>query len=137
MSAAALMAVACDEDDFSEDYDINFPVARIDSVSNITPEAGTTITIFGEDLLTTNEFYIGSRKMEFTDPKVFDEAKAVVIIPRVVEAGEIVTTNIYGSKFSSMLAPHSSLPRLASGPMSWLLAIASPSRARIWICSRT
>ena len=101
LSAAALMAVACDEDDFSEDYDINFPVARIDSVSNITPEAGTTITIFGEDLLTTNEFYIGSRKMEFTDPKVFDEAKAVVIIPRVVEAGEIVTTNIYGRKFSS------------------------------------
>ena len=105
-TASLLWSSCCDEDDFSKDYDINFPVATIETASAETPFIETVVTLTGSNFSTATSISIDS--YNFAIGKVSDDETTVEItVPRVVTAGLLKVTNKYGRVFQSdvYLAP--------------------------------
>ncbi|MGL4520569.1 MAG: hypothetical protein ACRCUJ_13115 [Phocaeicola sp.] len=98
--ALATCVASCSEKEFSEDYDINFPVATITETSNETPFVGEEITLKGVHLNTATSIAIGA----YTFPILsVNEAgdEAMVTVPRTVDAGALSVTNKYDRRYES------------------------------------
>jgi hypothetical protein len=66
-----LMLTSCSEDkEWSEDYDINWPLTTIESVQPLSAAPGDIITVTGENMQFTNVFYIGSFACVWKIPSV-------------------------------------------------------------------
>lgn len=91
---------SCHDDDFSENYDINFPVATITSVSKTNPYVDEEITLSGENLNTATSVSIGSYRFNLVSTSE-DGLSAVVAVPRTVEAGALTILNKYKRTFES------------------------------------
>lgn len=90
----------CSEEDFSKDYDIDFPVARIIEASDVVPFVEDEITLTGENLQTASSVGIDSYK--FTVVSVAADGKTMVVkVPRAVESGALTVTNKYKRTFES------------------------------------
>ncbi len=99
MAAFASFFPGCSEDPYSQDYDINLPVAIINAISNDKPFVGDTIRIEGENLKTVSN--VGVDVYNFTIVEKEDNYMRV-IIPRVIEGGPINLTNSYKRQFISI-----------------------------------
>lgn len=116
-AAVSLLAVGCSEDDFSEKYDINFPVASITSVSKADPFVDDEVTIKGQNLQTATSIAIDAYK--FTIVSVAKNGESAVIkVPRSVNAGVLSATNKYQRKFTSevSLSPQFYPAKITSWP---------------------
>lgn len=101
LATASLFTLgSCHDDDFSESYDINYPVATVDAVSKIDPFVDDEITLSGEYLNTATSISIGSYK--FTIVTAPEDGKSLVVkVPRSVEAGTLTVLNKYKRTYES------------------------------------
>ena len=99
-AAVALTVTACSEDEFSKDYDISFPVARILSVSDTEPYVDDEITITGENLNTATSIGIGAYTFSIQSVAE-DGTSAVLKVPRSVDQGPLAVVNEYRRTFES------------------------------------
>lgn len=101
IQVAAILAVisGCKkEEPFSKDYDVNLPAATLASVSDSKPFVGDTITLNGENMLTLQKVSIGAYNFQILEKT---ETSAKVIVPRLIDAGQITLTNAYKREFVS------------------------------------
>ncbi|HBX45160.1 IPT/TIG domain-containing protein [Limibacterium fermenti] len=93
-----ILWTACDEKDFSEDYDINLPVSEIVDFNPKTGAVGSEVTLYGENMDLVTSVYIGNASGTIISQ---DEEKLVFQVPRTAEAGGITVRNNYKREFSS------------------------------------
>lgn len=98
--AAAGLFAGCSEDEFSKDYDIDLPVAKITEVSDAEPFVDDEITLKGENLNTATSIGIGAYNFAILSTAE-DGSAAVVKVPRSVDAGKLSVTNKYKRTFES------------------------------------
>ena len=85
---------ACKETEFSENYDINWPVPKITSFTNVKEEVGKTITITGSDFEKITAVNIGTPATQASI--VSSTATSIVVrVPRLVNAGPISVSTAY------------------------------------------
>lgn len=94
LAIGSLIWTGCSDKNFSEDYDINFPVAKVFSTSNATPFVDDEITLKGENLQTATSINIDAYKFTVVSTSA-DGTSVVVKVPRSIDAGNISTTNKY------------------------------------------
>lgn len=95
LTATALMWGGCSEDDFSKDYDIEFPVATITEASDLIPFVDDEIILKGENLQTATIVGIGAYRFEVLS--VADNGASMQVkVPRSVKAGILSVINKYG-----------------------------------------
>ena len=99
-AASAFVMGSCHDDDFSESYDINFPVATVESSSKTDPFVDEEITLTGINLHTATAVNIGAYKFNIVSA-TNDGTTAVVKVPRSVEAGTLTILNKYKRTFDS------------------------------------
>lgn len=99
-TVTGLLVSSCCEDDFSKDYDINLPIAKITEVSDANPFVDDEITIKGENLNTATTIGIGAYTFSIVSAAT-DGSTAVVKVPRSVDAGVLSVTNKYKRTFES------------------------------------
>jgi hypothetical protein len=99
LALAALLAGTngCTKKDFSADYDINWPVPVIASITPLRDTIGKTITINGEKFDKLSKVTIGSPE---TDARIISASatQIKVQIPRIVNAGPITVYTNYKQK---------------------------------------
>jgi hypothetical protein len=91
----ALMMItlyACDEKDYSEDYDVDWPIPAISSVSPEQAPIESEITITGVNLDKTNRVTIGTVAAEIISKS---ETQVVVKVPRLASNDKIKLTTLY------------------------------------------
>ncbi len=91
---------SCKDDDYSETYDINFPVASLTSVSDAAPFVDDEITITGENLNTVTTVAIGAYRFPVVSVEETG-VRMVVKVPRSVEPGILTLMNKYKREFKS------------------------------------
>ena len=97
---ASFLWSSCTEEDFSENYDINLPVAKVTEASDLQPYVDDEITIKGENLNTTSTIGIGA--YNFTIISTTEDGNSMIVrIPRSIEGGKIAVTNKYKRTFES------------------------------------
>lgn len=100
LATGSLLLNSCHDDDFSENYDINLPVATVESVDNLQPFVDKEIVLTGENLNTATAVNIGAYK--FTIVSTAEDGRtAVVKVPRSVDAGTLTIINKYKRTFES------------------------------------
>lgn len=88
---------SCQEDDFSADYDIKWPISTIERVEPLSQEGGKTITVYGQNLQFVYNFYIGSIVCEIVETS---DGQLTVKVPLAIEEkSPISLTNLYNRKF--------------------------------------
>ncbi|MDR1344171.1 MAG: IPT/TIG domain-containing protein [Tannerellaceae bacterium] len=95
MALAVLILTCCTEDnnEWSKDYDIEWPVSTITNVQPISAAPGDIITITGANLQHTYYFYIGSFDCEVIEKS---ESQLKVKVPALVtEASTVSVFNVY------------------------------------------
>ena len=98
-----LVMAGCTKKKFSEDYDINWPVPIIKSISPIKDTIGKTITITGERFDKTSRVTIGNPETDATI--ISSNATSIVVrIPRNVTAGSVNVYTLYKQKGASQQA---------------------------------
>jgi hypothetical protein len=91
------IVAGCTKKDFSEDYDIQWPVPKITSIAPAKETIGKTITITGEKFEKTNKVTIGVPEVEAKI--VTASATSIVVeIPRTVSAGPVTVYTLYKQK---------------------------------------
>lgn len=93
-----LMLTSCSEDkEWSEDYDINWPLTTIESVQPLSAVPGDIITVTGENMQFTNVFYIGSFACEVVTTS---ENQLTVRVPELITQESVISVyNIYRRTF--------------------------------------
>src|SRR5690606_37423215 len=90
------IAISCEEEDFAENFDINYPVRVIESVTPKEVEAGGEIVITGSDFIaiTGNDaIKIGGKNV--ASYEIISENEIVVTTPETFPAGTITIVNGY------------------------------------------
>ena len=101
-STAGLLWTSCTENDFSKDYDIEFPVATLSSISKNNPYIEDVITLYGENLSTVKTVAVSTYRFDVSTLEVAkDEKSATIKVPRLIETGTITLTNKYDRAFES------------------------------------
>jgi hypothetical protein len=95
-----MLALTCcseDNNEWSKDYDIDWPVSTITNVQPISAVPGDVITITGTNLQHTYTFYIGSFSCEVTEKS---ETQLKVVVPKAITEPSIVSVfNLYRRTF--------------------------------------
>ncbi|KAA6329365.1 hypothetical protein EZS27_021822 [termite gut metagenome] len=93
------LLTCCNENkDFSTDYDIEWPVSSIESISPAQQTVGENIEVTGKNLQHTYNFYIGSIGCEIVSKS---ENKLVVKVPlNVIEESTVSIINLYNRTFT-------------------------------------
>ena len=95
------LVVACEEEDFSADYDIQLPVSKIIDFNPKTEFVDKEITLYGENLDLVTSVSIGN----VSCPVISREKGSMVIkVSRTTEAGNISVSNNYKRSFTTDLA---------------------------------
>lgn len=98
LSIATLFWSSCSEDEYSKDYDINFPAAKVVETSDNQPFVDEEITLTGENLNTVSSVSIGAYKFAIVSA---ESSSMIVKVPRNVEPGILVLMNKYKREFIS------------------------------------
>lgn len=87
----------CTKKEFSEDYDINWPVPKITNISPVKQTIGQNITITGEKFEKLSKVTVGTPEVE---AKVISStATSIVIqIPRTANPGPVTVSTLYKQK---------------------------------------
>jgi hypothetical protein len=87
----------CTKKDFSEDYDIDWPVPKITSVTPLKQTIGQTITITGEKFEKLSKVTVGTPEIE---AKIISSTgtSIQVEVPRTANAGPVTVTTLYKQK---------------------------------------
>ena len=91
----SMLALTCCEDDreWSEDYDIVWPITTIENVQPMSASPGDIITISGKNLQHTYNFYIGNFTCEIVSKT---ESQLTIVVPEnVTEQSTISVFNLY------------------------------------------
>lgn len=98
MCFIVLMLTSCSEDkEWSEDYDINWPLTTIESVQPLSTVPGDIITVTGKNMQFTNIFYIGSFACEVVTTS---ENQLTVKVPDLVTKESVISVyNVYRRTF--------------------------------------
>lgn len=89
---AVMALVACEKEEFSEDYDIPWPIPTITAVSPETAEIESQVTVAGTNLDKTNVIRIGTAQAEIVSKSA---TEVVLKVPRVVDPGIINLTTSF------------------------------------------
>ncbi len=95
---AASFFMACSEDDFSKDYDIELPVSEIIDFDPKTEFVGKEVTLYGENLDIVTSVSIGNITCKIISQ---EEGNLVFQVARTAETGNIVISNKYKRSFTS------------------------------------
>ena len=95
---AFLALAACKKEEYSEDYDISWPLPTIASVTPETADIEAQVTVTGTNLDKTNVIRIGTTQAEIVSKSA---TEVVLIVPRVVDAGTINLTTSFKRDASS------------------------------------
>ncbi len=94
LASTTLLWSGCHDDDYSVDYDLTLPVAKIITASDTEPFVGKNITVDGENLHTATSVSIGA--YNFPIVSVNEEGTSMTItVPRAIDAGALTVTNKY------------------------------------------
>ena len=99
MCLTTILLVGCTTDDntWSEDYDIEWPITTIESVQPLAAAPGATLTITGKNLQHTHYFYIGNFACEIVSKS---DGQLTVLVPdQVTERSQISVLNVYRRTF--------------------------------------
>jgi len=94
----ALSIGSCNEEEYGENYDINFPASKITGFSPIKEYVDGTITLKGSNLEMVESVSLGSTKCEIISQ---NDTTLKFIINRSVERAKITIINKYGRKFET------------------------------------
>ncbi|MCU0403659.1 MAG: IPT/TIG domain-containing protein [Chitinophagaceae bacterium] len=91
------LLLGCTKKDFSEDYDIDWPVPVITNVSPVKQTIGQNITITGEKFEKLSKVTIGTPEIE---AKVISSSATsiVVEVPRTANTGPVTVSTLYKQK---------------------------------------
>ncbi|PWJ44597.1 IPT/TIG domain-containing protein [Sediminitomix flava] len=92
--SSALAFSACQEEE-AQQYDIEWPIPVITSVSPETVNIGGDITIMGEVLQHTDRVYIGNTPIAEADINIVSETEMVIKAPRKFEPAAVRLENKY------------------------------------------
>lgn len=96
MTGLIMFIFACcteDNNEWSKDYDIEWPVSTITGVQPLSATPGDIITITGTNLQHTYYFYIGSFECEVIEKS---ETRLTIKVPALVtEASSVSVFNLY------------------------------------------
>ena len=89
--------IGCTKKEFSEDYDIQWPVPKITSIAPVKETIGKTITITGEKFEKANKVTIG---MPESEAKIVSATATSILveIPRTVSPGPVTVYTLYKQK---------------------------------------
>jgi hypothetical protein len=85
-----------DEKEWSEDYDIEYPISTISSVTPMEQSVGGSVTISGTNLDVVSAVHIGTVSCVITSQ---NSTQIVITISGVVEKDLLSVTNKYDRKF--------------------------------------
>ena len=98
-AAVSTAVFGCKKDDpFSKDYDINFPVATVSTISDEKPFVGDTIKVEGENMTSVQSIAIGAYTFKIIEKT---NTYLMVQVPRIVEGGVFTIMNAYKRQFVS------------------------------------
>jgi hypothetical protein len=90
----------CDKKDFSENYDINWPVPKISNITPVKQTIGQNITINGEKFEKLNKVTIGTPEIEAR--VISANATTIVVeVPRLANPGPVTVSTLYKQKGTS------------------------------------
>jgi hypothetical protein len=92
MLLCVLIFSACEDEEFSKDYDVPWPVPVITSISPTEAEIESQITITGENLDKTNRVTIGTAQAEIVSKSA---TQVVIKVPRLAAADKIKLTTSF------------------------------------------
>lgn len=87
-----LAVTACEDPEFSEDYDIPWPLPVINSFSPKEAMIGSEVTVNGTNFEKTSRVYIGDVDTEF---ELISGTEIKLVVPRVVDIGKIKVHTAY------------------------------------------
>ncbi|MDR1556721.1 MAG: IPT/TIG domain-containing protein [Tannerellaceae bacterium] len=92
-----LIGMSCRDQEWSEDYDIEWPLTTIESVQPLSAPVGSILTVTGKNLDFTYIFRIGSFECEVLE-KTPGQLK-VKVPPSVTEVSVVSVYNLYRRNF--------------------------------------
>lgn len=95
-----LAMTACEDKEFSEDYDIPWPLPTINDFSPKQAMIGSEITVTGTNFEKTSRVYIGST--EASDFELISGTEIRFTVPRVVDIGKVRVHTAYKRDTSSV-----------------------------------
>ena len=100
MCLTALLLVGCNTDEnneWSKNYDIEWPVSTIENVQPLSASPGETLTITGKNLQHTYYFYIGT--VSCTIDSKSDTQLQIIVPAQVRDESPISVVNLYRRTF--------------------------------------
>jgi hypothetical protein len=94
LMAVALAFVACEDKEWSEDYDIKWPAPVITGISPSSAQIGEIITISGSNFDKVSQITIGILNCEIIEEGKTD-SKIQVVVPRRATMGQVSVRNLY------------------------------------------
>jgi len=87
---------SCEEKEWSEDYDINYPVSTITAISPLQQKSGGEVTISGTNLDLVSFVSLGNLRCTI---KSKNSATIIVTIPNNAQKNFVSVENIFMRKF--------------------------------------
>lgn len=92
---------ACEEEEWSKDYDIDWPLPVIQDISPGKAMVGSTVTITGTNFEKTTHVYIGDVRVKDDAFELVDGNSITFTVPRVVDAGKVRIRTAYARETES------------------------------------
>ncbi|MGM0375751.1 MAG: IPT/TIG domain-containing protein [Bacteroidota bacterium] len=96
--AMLVLLPACEDKEWSEDYDIPWPVSKISELSTNEAEIEDVVSITGTNMDNVNEVLVGSTSCDILEEES-SETQLTFQLPRRVETGEVSVRNEYDRDF--------------------------------------